>query len=34
MIFVNVADKGLSIAASGLESTVVGGCASVDSKES
>jgi hypothetical protein len=32
MFFVSVADKGLSVVVSGLESTVVGGCASVDSK--
>src|SRR6266852_2721866 len=30
--FVSVADKGLSVAVSGLESTVAGGCVSVDSK--
>src|SRR6266446_5940494 len=30
--FVSVADKGLSVAVSGLESTVVGVCVSVDSK--
>ena len=28
---VSVADKGLSVAVSGLESTVTGGCVSVDS---
>jgi len=32
MFFVSVADKGLSIAVSGLESTLAGGCVSVDSK--
>jgi hypothetical protein len=32
MFFVSVADKGLSVVVSGLESTVVGGCVSVDSK--
>src|SRR5712664_726735 len=30
--FVSVADKGLSVGVSGLESTVAGGCVSVDSK--
>ena len=30
--FVSVADKGLSVAVSSLESTVAGGCVSVDSK--
>ena len=32
MFFVSVADKGLSAAVSDLESTVTGGCVSVDSK--
>src|SRR6266849_5202047 len=34
MFFVSVADKGLSVVVSGLESTVVGRCVSVDSKGS
>jgi hypothetical protein len=33
MFLVSVADKGLTVDVSGLESTVVDGCASVDSKE-
>ena len=32
MFFVSVADKGLSVGVSGLESTLVGGCVSVDFK--
>src|SRR6266446_3746784 len=32
MSFISVASKGLSVAVSGLESTVAGGCVSVDSK--
>ena len=30
--FVSIADKGLSVVVSGLESTVVSGCVSIDSK--
>jgi hypothetical protein len=33
LFFVSVADKGLRIVVSGLESTVMGGCVSVDSKK-
>jgi hypothetical protein len=33
MFFVSVADKGVSVAVSSLESTVTEGCARVDSKK-
>jgi hypothetical protein len=32
LFFVSIADKGLRVGVSGLESTVVGDCVSVDSK--